>query len=127
MDVTNENLGFHSPHWMLQVIVSQARPEDLQIGVVEMVNYLVHNDDPDICEAFDILVQYCGIGAYYPTRDATEEEAQAEAAIMDPSRRDAALDAPGPADISQMVADFKEALDKMPTAEEPKNNEEGDN
>ena len=124
MDVTNENFGFHSAHWMLQVIVSKANPEDLRVGVIEMINYLVHNDDPEICEAFEILVQYSGAGVYYPTRPATEEEAQAEAAIMDPTRRDAALDAPGPADISQMVADFKEALDKMPTAEEPKTNEE---
>lgn len=124
MDVTNENFGFQSPHWMLQVVVSQADPEALRLGVIEMINYLVHNDDPTTADAFDILAQYCGVGRYIPTRDATEEEAESESRVMDPTRRDNEYSGYDPTSVDQMVAEFMATLDKMPSAEEPTTNEE---
>jgi hypothetical protein len=65
--VSDFDMGFNSPVWMLKALVANADPAMLRYGVSEMLNYLCYTKDPEMNKAFDVLAQITSVGYYTPT------------------------------------------------------------
>ena len=120
--ISDYNWGFGSQHFMLQALVASADAALLRRGVVEMINYLVHSEDPDLFVAFDILAQFTATGKWIRTVEVGEPP-EDEARNLDPSTRPADAKvtvqaaALAPDDIEDLVRRFAEQLNEMPDAE----------
>ena len=65
--ISDFDMGFNSPVWMLKTLVANADPAMLRYGVNEMLNYLCYAKDPEMNKAFDVLAQITSVGYYTPT------------------------------------------------------------
>lgn len=118
--ISDYNIGFHSPHYMLQALVAHADEDLLRAGVIEMINYLVHNDDPDLGTAFDLLAQVCASGVYVRTYEHDPEEEEHPNRDLDPTTRAAtAIIGTEPGESTEdILKRFREQLNIIPETDE---------
>ena len=126
--VSDFDMGFNSPVWMLKALVANADPAMLRYGVNEMLNYLCYAKDPEMNKAFDVLAQITSVGYYTPTyKHSCGGDDDHANPRMDPTTRhlykepESSL---GEAEQERLIKEFNAMLGIVPTTDtEEENNE----
>ena len=128
-DISDYDMGFNSPIWMLKTLVVHADETLLRYAVGEMINYMCYSREPETSKALDVLAQIAVNGFYTPVRehecDNGDEHAHVNPA-MDPTIRhlfqkpESSL---GEEERDRLIREFNDMLNGVPTYEEEENNE----
>lgn len=106
----SEEHGLFSTMWMLRASLLWADPKYLYTGVMDMVDYLVNDEDPVVADALDILAQVALSGRYTPTRLSEDGERPPITGTLQKISDE---------DVESEAKRFRDLLDKMTTADEP--------
>lgn len=118
--ISDYDLGFNSPHWMLKAIVANSDENLLRYAIMDTINYFVYNPEPQIEVAFDVLAQTAVRGYWSATVehpcDVDEDHFNPS---LDPTQRNYDPEKVlGEDEIDQAVADFRARLDSVGTDDE---------
>lgn len=128
-DISDYDMGFNSPIWMLKTLVMHADEKLLRYGVGEMINYMCYSREPETSKALDVLAQIASNGYYTPLREHVCDEGNEHAHVnpaMDPTTRhlfqkpESSL---GEEERDRLIREFNDMLNGVPTYDEEENNE----
>lgn len=128
-DISDYDMGFNSPIWMLKTLVVHADETLLRYAVGEMINYMCYSREPETSKALDVLAQIAVNGFYTPVREHVCDEGDEHAHVnpaMDPTIRhlfqkpESSL---GEEERARLIREFNDMLNGVPTYEEEENNE----
>lgn len=128
-DISDYDMGFNSPIWMLKTLVMHADEKLLRYGVGEMINYMCYSREPETSKALDVLAQIASIGYYTPLREHVCDDGDEHAHVnpaMDPTIRhlfqkpESSL---GEDERDRLIREFNDMLNGVPTYDEEENNE----
>ena len=126
-DISDYDMGFNSPIWMLKTLVVHADETLLRYAVGEMINYMCYSREPETSKALDVLAQIAVNGFYTPVREHVCDDGDEHAHVnpaMDPTIRhlfqkpESSL---GEVEQERLIREFNDMLGIVPTTEEENN------